>query len=490
MSFNVPKGAIKVNQVNEWNFETEVYNWDNFTLTWYWIPRRYEGYRIGINFYTRMREVPNQPINIDNPFQYKLSYHGKFYSRYNSEGISSFERLKPYNVLYMVIFNKLMKMVERWHGFLIPIDPSAIPMEFGDTADERVDKYLEFQKNGFLIQNTFAEEGRLTRPAPSIIPLEIGNTFTVLQNLLNWIKTEMGLIVGVSPQALSQMISGNVTDNQQALQQTSYMIDPVFQQHNWVWQEVMTGYLNTFFEWAKDKMEDNPDGHRLSYIFNQNMREMLQMKPENLEFAYMGVVVSNSNPKEYYDFMMAQSQAMVQNQLITEVEISRLVLAMQSGESPYEIHKAFIEAKDRREMRDKQMQEQQMQVEQMRQQGLKLEYDHQKEMKMLEGQLAKELEEVKGKFMLEKQAMQVYQFQENQDMDNNGVPDAIEAGKLQHTINANNQKIEMEKQRLLLDSRSQSLEEIKVEQNKAEKEKDRQNSLQIASLKAKNKNTK
>jgi len=138
------------------------------------------------------------------------------------------------------------------------------------------------------------------------------------------------------------MISQNVGDNQAALQQTSYMIDPTFQQHNWIWQEIMTGYINTFFEWAKAKLESGGE-HRLTYIFGENQREMIRLKPENLEFAYLGCVINNSNPKEWFDIMLRESKAMIQNQMLTVADFGRMLLGIQSGESPYEIQEAMQE---------------------------------------------------------------------------------------------------------------------------------------------------
>ncbi len=489
-SFTVPKEAVKTKVRNSWGFDNDVWVWENYSLEWLQIPRRYELYRLGINYYTRMREVPFQPMNQDNPFKHELSYYGKFISQYNSERISTFERLKPYNVLYVVIFNKLAKLAERWDGYLIPLDPSAIPKEFGDTAKERIDNFLMYRKEGYLVQNHFVEDKPgLTRPAPAIIPVEVGQTFQVLQNMLDWIKTEMGLIVGVSPQALSQMISRNVTDNQAALQQTSYMIDPLFQQHNWIWEEVMTGYVNNFYEWAKYKLQQGGE-HRLSYIFGENQRAVLRMKPENLECAYIALNINNSNPKEYFDYMLEHSQAMIQNQMLTSADFGRMLLAIQSGESPYEIQKYFIKAQQEREARDKQMQEQQMKMEEMRTQSQKEMIQVQKELMNLQEEWKSKHIQQKGELDKEIAAIKVYNRQEGMDLDNNGIPDPLEAGELQRKINEGQTKLNIEKQKVITEARSQSFEEIKEQNKLLENQKDREHDLQKERIKANNKTNK
>lgn len=483
-SFIVPKEAIKQKRINEWGYENEIYIWQGASVEWLWLPRKYELYRIGLNFYTRIREVPLQTINTDNPFKYELSYYGKFLSNYNAERISVFERLKPYNVLYVVIFNKLAQLAERWDGYLIPLDPSAIPEELGDTAEERMEVFFKNRKDGYLIQNAFIEDKPgLTRPAPAVIPVDIGQTFSVLMNMLNWIKTEMGLIVGVSPQALSQMVSANVGDNQQALQQTSYMIDPTFQQHNWIWQEIMTGYLNTFFEWAKNKLKYG-DEHRLTYIFGENTRETIRLKPEHLEFAYMGCVINNSNPKEYFDIMLRESQAMIQNQMLTVVDFSKLLLAMQSGESPYEIQKHFIKAQKDREQRDAQIQEQQMKVEQMKGENQKQMVQIQKDLMNLQEQWKETHIKSKGEIDERIAGIKVYQNQETLDANNDNIPDPIAAADLQRKIQEGETKLNIEKQKAITEARSQSFEEVKEKNKEIENQKDREHDLQKERIKA------
>lgn len=487
-SFDTPKSAVKEKAMNEWGYESDTYFWEGGSVEWLWLPRKYEMYRIGLNFYTRIREVKNQPINPDNPFKHELSYYGKFLSNYNAERISVFERLKPYNVLYVVIFNKLAQLAERWDGYLIPVDPSAIPSGLGDTSEERMNKFFQYRKEGYLIQDSFVEDKPgLTRPAPAVIPVDIGQTFAVLMQMLNWIKSEMGLIVGVSPQALSQMISGNVTDNQQALRQTSYMIDPTFQQHNWIWQEIMTGYVNHFIEWAKNKIENGGE-HRLSYIFGENQREVLRIKPENLEFAYLGVMINNSNPKEYFDIMLRESQAMIQNQMLTVADFSKLLLAVQSGESPYEIQKYFIKAQKDRETRDAQIQEQQMKVEQMKQASQKEMIQIQKDLINLQEQWKEKHIEAKGEIDKEIANIKVYQNQETLDVDNNGISDALQAGELQRKINEGETKLNIEKQKAITEARSQSFEEVKEKNKQIENQKDREHDLQKERIKA-NKST-
>jgi len=93
----------------------------------------------------------------------------------------------------------------------------------------------------------------------------------------------------------------NVSDNQQALSQTSYMIDPLFQAHNYTWSHIVQGYLNTFVEWAKDKMEQSStDEYILNFIFDEQMKQTLRLKGD-LTFAEYGVFLTNGNHKEYYD---------------------------------------------------------------------------------------------------------------------------------------------------------------------------------------------
>lgn len=475
-TFEAPKG-VKETYVNQWGFENEILKFEGGSLEIIWFKRRYEVTCVGNLFYTRKREGLFQITNDEDPYYCKLTYFGRYQNAYNSKSFSILDRLIPYNLLYGVVYKKFVKLVERWDGYLIPVDLDAIPIELGDgNADEAYKQFIQNRKDGYLIQNSFDERSKSNRPAPAILSADVSNTFKVLIELMNWIKQEMGMIIGVSPQAMSQMISDNVTDNQLAITQTSYMIDPLFQKHNYLWQEIMTGYINMTLEWLKEKVKDGKKV-KINYMFG-DVNETLELTEEDVDFDTLGIYITNNNPKEYYDLMMQHAHAMVQNQLLTQVDISSLFLSMQSGESPGEVHKKFMKARADQVTREERLND-------LKQQELAAQKENNEAMIKLQKEiidLKEEWEEqhikTKGEIELRKEAMKVYQFQDNLDVNSNNIPDPIESANLQHKINMDSEKLNLEKQKAVTERRSQLFEEMKHADQLEENEKDRKVILQ------------
>jgi hypothetical protein len=76
------------------------------------------------------------------------------------------------------------------------------------------------------------------------------------------------------------------------------------------------------------------------------------------------------------------------------------------------------------------------------------------------------------------------------DVNNNGVPDPVEAGELQRKINEGQVKLNIEKQKVLNDARSQNFEEVKEVNKLIENQKDRELDLQKERIKANKKTNK
>lgn len=173
--------------------------------------------------------------------------------------------------------------------------------------------------------------------------------------------------------------------------------------------------------------------------------------------------------------MKEMSHALVQNEQMTSEDISNLLLGIMGGESPQEVHKKFLKAKLERDARVAEIEKERGRIqEQLQQQKA------QTDMQILETQMRmKEFDretslmeiQLKGNIDKEVAAIKAYAFQDDLDTDKNNIPDPIEAAALQHKINYDNAKLELERSKVENDMRSQRFEEIKqLEQSSIKRE--------------------
>lgn len=490
-TFKVPKEALKQKFINRWNRESTKYVWVDrvsgkpFSLEWVEIPTVYEGTRIGGNVFTRMREMPYQNRNIENPFNVKLPYKGRIINSMNARSISLVERMKPYNVLYMLTLNKFIDLIARYDGALIPVDTSQVDIAMGGGDPElAMENTLKWRKMGYYIYNSLkdAETGDNainTRPAPPVINADSSASLLNLIKLLEWISVEIGMVVGVSPQRLAQMTSQNASDNQQALIQSSHITEPYFNAHNETWRNILTDYINLFITWSKKTLQRNPDKkeHFLNYILPDNTVETIKLTPDLLDINDLGVFTNlSSAAKEYYETMKQMSHALVQNDQMTTTDISHLLLGIMGGESPQEVHKRFEAAKLERQAREQALEKQrgeiQAQIEQQKQSGEQAKMSVEMQKLQFERDTKLMTIELQGNIDKEIAVINAYKFQEDLDADGDNIPDPIEAAKLQHQMNVDMAKLEIDKEKLENDKRSQLFEEVKLQEQSRLKEKD------------------
>lgn len=484
-SFIIPDTSRKEKLRNKYGEDNEIYFWfDEETQTEFefeqlQIPRVYEATRLGRDIYIMCREKPYQTTSIDDPFTTcKLGYHGRCYSSNNARPISVLERMKPYNFLYMITMNMLTKHIARYKGILTDIDTSQTDLNLAEDGDpaKALEARLKYIDLGYNIYNSLkdAESGENIYTGRKQAGTENASNAQDLLNLINILQqlnTEIGMIVGVSPQRLAQMTSQNVADNQQALLQSSYITEPYFNAHNETQKEIMLSYLQIFIIQAKEKLE-NDDQLFLNYILDDSSSELLKILPDTLEETDYGLFVQLSgNMKEYFDTMKNLTHALIQNDQANIKAISSLLLSIANTASPYEVHKQFEKFYEEDQQRKQSIEQQKLQAQQ---DVVDKQIQAQKELEQMrienredEQKHEQDMQERKYEFEKELKAIDVYKLQQDLDVDKDGTPDPLEAAELQHKIN-------IEQRKLANDERSQAFEEVKFAQEIKEREKDRE----------------
>lgn len=489
--FEVPKEASKTKIINRFGDENELYTWMiedmPVTLEWIHIPRIYEGTRIGRDIFINLREKPFQTTNIEDPFSTcSLGYVGRVYSANNTKPVSHVDRIKPLNTLYMIALNHLVKAIARNKGSLINIDASQVALDLSETKDakEAFDVTLKYLDYGYNIYNSTmnGEDEALgqSRPAPTVSNADTTPAILNILNLLTWLNSEAAMIIGVSPQRMAQMVSDRVSDNQQALIQSSYITEPYFFAHNETWREINLEYLRIFIVWLKEWFVNNPNKKEffINYNFSKASLSTVKIEANTLDESDYGIrMMLAGNTEEYFNNMKQLALAFIQNEQMTITDMSDILLSSLGGTSPYEVDLKLKEAQAKREKalqeQEKAKQEMQKQMEEKQMAMQKHLEDSQIQREEREHQF--KLEELQLKIQGDKEValIKAYQFQDTMDADSDETPDPLEALQKLQDMELKNQKMTMEERKLKLAERSEDNEMTKHRENVEEKRKDR-----------------
>jgi len=370
--FEIPDYAEKVKFLNQFGNESEKHVWFDplsekyFEAEELWIPRKYEVVRLGNDIYPIAREVPFQSINIEEPYSsFNLSTFGAIFTSRNAKSVSLLERALPYYFQYIYVKHIQNRELAKYQGYINDVDVDQIPTELGKDINGELIKdpiatwMIYRKKTGINFysgsQNSLGGLPPSTRsPGSAGHIIGTAQEIFVLQNLLSLIEAEMGIAMGIPPQREAMVAPNtNVSDNQQALVQSSFITEPYFFYVNEVWRQLFEDYLKNFRTYCERIFESNPDmeEHSLSYILPDGTKELFKITKKMLDPVQMGLFVTDSsNSKEYINSMMNMSHAFAQNAGEGLESISSLIKSITAGASPEEVHKLIsIESQKQQE---------------------------------------------------------------------------------------------------------------------------------------------
>jgi len=456
--YPIPEDAATTFIINRYNQKAKRYEWiDEFGNVMYaekmYIPRRYEITRYGYDIFTDMREVPNQPLSIDNPYDFELSCKGRIFSGLNAESISLVERALPSLLQYTFVKDLQNRELAKYEGYIKNIDASQIPDylamdENGNPLYEGADKlkvwrYLRRTLGDSYYDPTATTSGLPNNQRTTAVTAEqagsIGEIVN-MQQLLDLIDREMGMQMLVPPQAEGIFSpSSNVSDNQQAIAQSYTMAEEYFRMHQLVIKEVVNEYVTQFTNYYRRFFETNPEKTEtfLNYVTNDGMKKTIRIKPELLNHEDLGIFIHDGDYNERYRQMMTQMiQPLAQNAGEGAERISELVMAMTRGDSPEKVHKMIAAAAREQEQRAQQQgqQQQQMQQQQLQAQAEMKQQEHNNKLEQIT--LTKQLD-------AEIKAMDVYKFTDDLNQDKDGIPDHIEAYRAMRGMNQKDRELDI-----------------------------------------------
>lgn len=406
-TFKIPKEKEIVSYYNQWGKRAKKYVWyemdemgfeTRYELEWIWVPRVWQGTRINNDMFVNISEVPFNPISINNPWKVKLPYHGKDVDAMNAVPTSPVARMKPFQYLYFVVANQLLKLIARNYGSLVRIDTSQLDPRLGDgDLDLALQSTLAYMREGVIFFNSMkdAETGgdfnSYVRPANEVVSYSNTSDLLNMSNLLQFLDNEIGMGFGISPQRLAQFSSNtNVSDNQQAISQSVNTTQPYYYAHNEVWKRSTEYFVNSFILWAKDLFRRYPERDTLKqhYMLPNGSSQVLSLTRDDLELNDIGLFITNyGNAASYIDKMEQLALTFVQNDRATLQDISLIIKSKIDGSSPEEIHSQIVKIQNKNTERENQAQDAQREMAQAQAQ-------HQKEITF-------QLEELKNEHELQ-----------------------------------------------------------------------------------------
>lgn len=258
-----------------------------------WITQWYEGVQLGEDIYPFIRPRRLQFNDINNPFYNHPGIVGEVYNTGGLRAKSLMDRAFPYQLIYDVNWRKLTTALSKFMGSLIEVDYATLPkgwdvtkwMYFADKAGIAV-------KDSFKEGNKGASVGKLAGGlgnSGKVINQDLGHYIQQTINLLEFIETRMGRILGVPPQRLGEVSNRETVGGvERAVTQSSFITNELYKRHDNVKKRVLT----LLMELCKVAYKDNPQAFQ--YIGDDAQSIMFDIDNELLEDVY-GIVIDNDN---------------------------------------------------------------------------------------------------------------------------------------------------------------------------------------------------
>ena len=411
-----------------------------------WIPTKYEGYQIGNDKFAMLREVPGQHKDLTNLYECKLSYIGSTYDNLNSSTTSLVDRMKYYQYFFNILWYRIELLIGSDDGKSLLLNANLIPKSSGLDIEKWM-YYFKVNKLGLLDPTEEGNKGNQNiGEAAKEIDMSLVSDIQKYMQLAEYIERRCGESVGITKQIEGQIGTEEAVRNtQQALVQSANILEPYFDMHNLIKRNVLQALIETA-KVAYSELQPKS----LSYVLDDMSVAMLTPDYELLENSTYGLFVSNSMKADATLQTMQQlSHAALQNQ---QVELSDVLMIMNS-ESTQEAEELLKVAESNRAEREQAMQQQQMQSQEQQAEAQrnwereKMDKEHQYKMAEID---------LKGEKDIQKQLILSMGFNEDKDLDKDGMPDVLEVAKFDLEAN--------------IKQRKQDLDEKKLEQQKKEHE--------------------
>lgn len=435
------------------NFPFDKNNPKHISIDWDWVPEIWEGVRIDGTIFTNIGPIKDQYIDPENPYYQPLRYCGIVYNNTNAAQISTMERMRPFQMLFLIVMHKLKKLIARDRGMVIPIDTSRLP---GNMELEEMLYYLD-ELDIYLynsLENAQKEGAAQRAGIDNAINRSSANHILQYVQILNYLDEQIGEVAGVSrPREGQTSPYDAVTNVQQSIIQSSNITEILFEAHTKHWEKVLNRAVDLMV------LKANEDGMDY-YTMNSNMqRSSVSVEPGDFYNCKFGIyVVDSSRDNQVFTELKTLSQVILQNDKGRLSDVIKMIKQKSSIEEltrdVEKFEKYVQETQNAQAQAAQQAEQQRLAAEQQAEERKML---HEKEMKAME---------IEGKIRV----AEITSFigQQDQDIDNDNVPDQLEIEKIRAQRDSDNQKLMIERTKLAQESEENDKDrQIKREEMKS-----------------------
>lgn len=322
--------------------------------------------------FVNIRPRPIQYNRLSNPSKCHFGIVGTIYNLNGDKPYSMVDMMKPYNYLYDVIQYRLMDSTAAAWGSLAEVDLSLIPDQWG------VEKWLYFAKIHHLaVKNSFNEgvegaargklAGAMNNNSQRVISDASYNYIQQLINLAEYIKVELGEIVGINRQREGQIANRETVGGvERATLQSSYITERYFAIHN----DTKRRALNCLLETAKIAARGKKIKFR--YIASDGSIKLMEFDGDEFAENDYGIVVDASTDILNLDQKIESiAQAALQTQQATLSDIMKMWSSASSLAEKIRILERAENKRAEQARQSEQMQAQQAQAALQAQMGMK-----------------------------------------------------------------------------------------------------------------------
>lgn len=396
------------------------YDAGDILLEWEWIPEVYETWKIRITepLYLKMQPIPGQFKDIDNLYHCKLPYYGVIYDNLNSEETSLMDRLKSYQYYYNILNYRFELLAASDKGKKVLMNINMIP----DSAGIDIKKWQYFMESTPYMWYDPNEEGSNytdVNTVAKVIDLSYAGQMNQYIEMMEYIRNQCGRSVGITDQVEGQIgPNDSVGGTRQALVQSSHILEPYFDLHNYLKRNVLQALIETAkiaYSGTKKK--------KLTYFLDDMSRRVIDLDIGLLDNSTLGIFVSNSaKAEEAKDLIRQLAHAALQNQ---KAELSD-VIAVIRQDSIIEAEETLQAAEAKRNQQEQASSQATLKAQaeeaEKEREFKREEWQHEKDMVVLKEEERRETEVVKG-------ALVGASFNPDQDSDGDGENDFIEIAK-------------------------------------------------------------
>lgn len=279
-----------------------------------WVNEWWEGTKIGKDIYVQMRPRPVQYNKLSNPSYCHPGIVGEIYNTNQGRAVSLMDRMKNYQYMYDVIWDRLNKAIATNYGKIFELDLAKVPDNW------EIEKWLHFAiVNKIAVVDSFKEgnqgaatgklAGGFNTQGGRAIDMETGSYIQQHIQLLEFIKMEMSEIAGVTKQREGAIHQNETASGvERSVNQSSHITEYWFHKHEKFKLRVLTAFL----EAAKVALRGN--NKKVQYILDDQTIQMLNIEGDVFTEADYGLVAtSGSKAMELEQMLKQNAQAFMQN---------------------------------------------------------------------------------------------------------------------------------------------------------------------------------